>query len=105
MSNEADRLRIVRGMDWSPPNVWPCWWGLFNAAGDRSAMLRCPHGHVSSLTEHKIDDAGRVFPAVSCPDEACDFHEEWIVLDAWNITYMMDDRKLNSGRGAQNAQG
>ena len=53
-------------------------------------LFCCPGcGLVASLSDHKIDENGRVTPSVDCPD--CEFHE-FIKLKGWKITWKPDRR-------------
>lgn len=53
---------------------WYIWRGL--------EMLRCPNGHVATLS-HSIDESGRVMPSAVCPFAGCTFHE-FIRLDGYD---------------------
>jgi hypothetical protein len=73
-----------------PQGAWPdgvaekgTWHGGRKADDTRTASLSCPDcGKIGSLSDHKIDDQGRVSPSVVCPTKGCDFHE-WLILDGW----------------------
>ena len=49
----------------------------------RTALFKCPNGHIGSLSDHTILESGLVMPSVVCPHEGCDFHEH-IRLEGWD---------------------
>lgn len=51
--------------------------------GKRTALMSCPTcGGTASLSGHKIDGNGRVYPSVLCPFYGCKFHEH-VILNGW----------------------
>jgi len=48
----------------------------------QTALVCDPSGHVLSLSQHQIDDAGKVTPSLLCPN-GCGWHE-WLLLDGWD---------------------
>lgn len=59
------------------------WNGGVRPDGTLTASVCCPNGHISSLSDHTIDDKGKVHPSLICPWPGCDFHED-VKLDGWN---------------------
>lgn len=49
---------------------------------NKSALFRCPFGHVSSLHTHEITESGIIMPSVVCPTHGCGFHD-FVQLEAW----------------------
>ena len=44
--------------------------------------LKCPNGHIGSLSGHRIKASGDVEPSVVCPRDGCGFHD-FVRLDGW----------------------
>ncbi len=61
----------------------PNWHGGQLADGRRTALVKCSHGHIASLSEHTIAVDGTVSPSLVCPREGCDFHEV-VKLEGWS---------------------
>jgi hypothetical protein len=53
--------------------------------GEWAVFVMCLNGHIGSLIDHSIDEQGRVFPSLVCPesDKGCDFHIH-ATLDEWD---------------------
>ncbi len=60
----------------------PNWHGAMRADAQRTALVKCPRGHIASLSEHTIAADGTVSPSLVCPRWGCDFHEN-VVLLGW----------------------
>lgn len=69
-----------RAGDRSQPGPW--WHPLTGPYGERWATIRCPGGHVGSISEHTIRPSGKVEPSVVCPFDGCGFHEH-VMLEGW----------------------
>lgn len=61
----------------------PSWWGGESPGNKRTALMRCPNGHIASLLDHVIDKDGFVNPSVNCPEGSCSFHNH-VRLIGWD---------------------
>lgn len=51
--------------------------------GTRTALMSCPVcAGVASLSNHTIDEAGKVSPSLVCPFRGCSFHD-YVTLEGW----------------------
>ncbi len=57
-------------------------WQDAQSSTKRTALFKCPNGHIGSLSGHDIAQDGTVSPSVVCPEDGCDFHE-FIKLKGW----------------------
>jgi hypothetical protein len=48
-----------------------------------TALLKCPNGHIASLSDHTIHADGYVEPSVVCPEDGCGFHD-MVGLEGWD---------------------
>lgn len=46
-------------------------------------LMKCKCGRIGDLSDHKIDDGGKVEPSVVCMNADCNFHE-YVILDGWD---------------------
>jgi hypothetical protein len=69
---------LIQHDDELKPNTWKGG----QTPGGRTALFKCPNGHIGSLSGHEIAEDGTVSPSVVCPHEGCDFHE-FIKLGGW----------------------
>jgi len=60
------------------------WWRYLRTEDGLSAWMKCPNGHLATLTDHQIDANGTVAPSVVCPED-CSFHE-FVRLVGWDPT-------------------
>lgn len=63
-------------------DLLPDTWKGGKGEGIKTAMYKCPNGHIASLSNHDILEYGSVVPSVVCPTDDCDFHE-FIKLVGW----------------------
>lgn len=58
------------------------WLPLKTSEGGYTAYAVCPNGHLGILSDHMIDDDGKVSPSVVCPAPGCNFHD-YVRLKGW----------------------
>lgn len=61
----------------------PCWQGGQRLGMPRTALMKCPQGHIASLSGHEIATDGTVTPSVVCPEPGCGFHD-YVKLLIWS---------------------
>lgn len=64
----------------------PGTWKGYRVPAAITILFMCPNGHIGSLADHTIGEAGIVSPSVVCPQEGCTFHQ-WICLGDFTETY------------------
>ena len=71
------RFSETSGLGWSELGATDHSAGLV-----KSALFRCPFGHVNSLHTHEITESGIVMPSVVCPSHGCGFND-FVQLEFW----------------------
>lgn len=57
--------------------------GKWIKAKDGTVYLRCPRGHVNTVT-HQISPEGVLSPSYQCSTQGCDFHVIPLQMLDWN---------------------
>lgn len=77
-------LRLLRNLNPDLLDIPKGRWQRGSTGNEKTALISCPTcGNVSSLSQHTIDDLGRVTPSLMCPHGTCDFHD-FVHLVGWS---------------------
>ena len=69
---KVDLTQPHEGLGWFPAGY----------KDQRTALMKCPLGHIGDLSDHEIAADGTVTPSVQCGHLACTFHD-FVVLQDW----------------------
>lgn len=77
-------IEVPHASDATMTRPVPCWWGGIKDMGKeaRTALMKCPNGHIGSLLDHTIANDGIVSPSVVCSKAGCGFHDK-VKLTGW----------------------